>query len=106
MKKLFSFFIISLLAFLFYLPMRAVAADGEEILQDKCGQCHGDLKAAPDFSPAKYASTQWVRFFSRDKHSRKKDISGRFSKEELKAVEDYLVLHAADSDQPEAIGLR
>jgi len=106
MKRILLFFIIIVLAFLFYLPNGAVAADGEDVFHNKCGQCHGDLKAAPDFSPAKYASTQWKRFFSRDKHSRKKDISGLFSKEELHAVEKYLILHAADSDHPEAIGLR
>ncbi len=106
MKKLFPCFIVALLFFLFYLPYGAVAVDGEDVFQNKCGKCHGDLKAAPDFSPAKYASTQWERFFSRDKHSRKKDISGLFSKEELRAVQDHLVLHAADSDHPESIGIR
>ena len=106
MRKIFPIFIIVLLAFVLYLPHVAVAVDGKDVLQNKCGKCHGALKAAPDFSPAKYASTQWERFFSRDKHSRKKDISGLFTKEELRAVLNHLILHAADSDHPESIGLR
>ena len=74
----------------------------------KCGSCHKSGGEVEAFAPTKYASTQWERFFQRDKHKRKnkKDISADFNELELNAVKVYLVDHAADSDQPEAVGLR
>ena len=84
----------------------SMASDGRSIYLNKCGSCHqegGDVEA---FAPSKFASTQWRRFFNRDKHKRKKDISELFTKEELEQVKTYLVRHAADSDQPEAVGLK
>jgi len=83
-----------------------IASDGRSIYFNKCGSCHqegGDVKA---FAPSKYASTQWRRFFRRNKHKRKKDISELFTKDELEKVKTYLIRHAADSDQPEAVGLK
>ena len=59
-----------------------------------------------DDKGTKYASAQWERYFTRNKHARKKDISADFTASELESVKDYLIRHAADSDQPEAIGLR
>ncbi len=84
----------------------ASAADGKAIFLNKCGSCHKGGGEAAAFAPTKYASTQWERFFARNKHKRKKDISGDFSEADLIAVKNYLVNHAADSDQPEAVGLR
>ncbi len=82
------------------------AADGKSVYLKKCGSCHRSGGEAEVFAPTKYASTQWVRFFQRDKHKRKKDISADYTPLELEAVKNYLVDHAADSDQPEAVGLR
>ena len=81
-------------------------ADGGEVFMDKCGSCHGSGGEAPAFAPTKYASVQWQRFFERDKHARKKDISDKLSASEIAAVSAYLMQHAADSEQPEAAGLR
>ncbi len=82
------------------------ASDGKDVYLGKCGSCHRGGGEAPVFAPTKYASVQWERFFDRDKHSRKKDISGVLSADEMAAVKQYLMEHAADSDQPEAAGLR
>ncbi len=84
----------------------AFASDGKVLFQQKCGKCHKSGGEAASFAPTKYASLQWERFFERDKHARKKDISADFSSDELFAIKKYLVEHAADSDQPEAVGLR
>jgi len=84
----------------------SMASNGQNIYFNKCGSCHqkgGDVEA---FAPSKYASTQWRRFFRRNKHKRKKDISHLFTKDELELVKSYLIKHAADSDQPEAVGLK
>jgi mono/diheme cytochrome c family protein len=82
------------------------AADGKAVFLYKCGSCHKVGGEAAVFAPTKYASTQWERYFARDKHKRKKDISADYTESELNAVKRYLVNHAADSDQPEAVGLR
>jgi len=81
-------------------------AGGQDIFINKCGACHKTGGGAPVFAPTKYASRQWVRFFERNTHKRKKDISRDFTPNELQRVETYLIDHAADSDQPVAIGLR
>ena len=84
----------------------AADAEGQDIFISKCGACHKAGGEAPVFAPTKYASRQWARFFERNTHKRKKDISRDFTSTELKRVETYLIDHAADSDQPVAIGLR
>ncbi len=81
-------------------------AGGQDILISQCGACHRPGGEAPVFAPTKYASRQWGRFFERNTHKRKKDISSYFTSTELKRVKEYLINHAADSDQPVAIGLR
>ena len=82
------------------------AADGKGVFVNKCGSCHKSGGEAAAFAPTKYASTQWDRFFQRNKHKRKKDISSEVTEAEINAVKTYLINHAADSDQPEAVGLR
>lgn len=101
---------IILLFFLFFSfsigITESFAADGKSVFISKCGACHKSGGEAAVFAPTKYASTQWDRFFERDKHQRKKDISADFTADEIAAVKTYLINHAADSDQPEAVGLR
>jgi mono/diheme cytochrome c family protein len=82
------------------------ADDGKNLFIDKCGKCHRSGGEAPVFAPSKFASGQWERFFKREKHKRKKDISSQFSAEEIESIKKYLMLHAADSDKPEAVGLK
>jgi len=82
------------------------ADDGKDVFINKCGSCHKSGGEAAAFAPTKYASTQWDRFFQRNKHKRKKDISAEVTEADIAAVNVYLINHAADSDQPEAVGLR
>jgi len=82
------------------------ASNGRNIYLNKCGSCHQEGGDVEVFAPSKYASTQWRRFFRRNKHRRKKDISELFTTEEMEMVKNYLITHAADSDQPEAVGLK
>ncbi len=84
----------------------AGSTDGEDLFQSKCGQCHKSGSEVPVFAPVKYASIQWERFFKRNKHKRKKDISGVVAPGEIEAIKQYLMDHAADSDRPIAAGLR
>lgn len=78
--------------------------DGKSIFLSKCTSCHGASASA--VSPVDKVSSQWKRFFKRNKHKRKQDISGQFNADELNSVRDYLVAHASDSDQPEFAGQR
>lgn len=80
------------------------ADEGKDVFE-KCCTCHKAGGEAEVFAPTKFAARQWQRFFERDKHSRKKDISADFTATELQAVETFLRDHAADSDKPLAIGL-
>ncbi len=82
------------------------AGEGKQLFLNKCGQCHKSGGTAPTFAATKFAGLQWERFFSREKHQRKKDISHLLTSDEAKKVEQYLKDHSADSEQPEAIGLR
>ncbi len=82
------------------------AAEGKKLFIGKCGNCHKAKGEAPAFAATKYASMQWERFFERNKHERKKDITALITASELRDIEKYLIDHAADSDQPEAVGLK
>ncbi|MFO7735354.1 MAG: cytochrome c [bacterium] len=82
------------------------SGEGGRLFIQKCGQCHTEEGKAPVFAPAKYASRQWHRFFSRNLHGRKKDISDLITEKELEKIKNYLIQHAADSPKPEAAGLK
>jgi mono/diheme cytochrome c family protein len=85
---------------------QAHGADGKALFLTRCGICHKSGGEAAAFAPTKYASTQWERFFTANKHARIKDISQSVTADENVAIKDYLKSHAADSDQPEAVGLK
>ena len=106
MRKLICVLALLLLICLFNEVPVSYSAGGEDVFMTKCGACHGISGEAPSFSPVKYASTQWKRFFERDKHARKKDISNEISASDMLIIKDYLITHAADSDLPIAAGLR
>lgn len=82
------------------------AADGKAVFTTKCLQCHSGSGKGGKVQPGKYAVRQWQRFFQENRHARKLDISSRFTPAELEAAQEYLSEHAADSEKPEAAGLR
>jgi hypothetical protein len=96
-------------AFLFHagpFPAAAQGPTGRELCIEKCGSCHRKGGEARVFAPTKYAAYQWKRFFERKLHNRREDISHLFTPQELNAIKQYLVKHAADSEQPDVFGLR
>ena len=105
MKKLSLYLFMLGFFVLTWIPL-SYAADGKEVFINKCGSCHKSEGEARMFAPTKYASVQWERYFARNKHKRRKDIGSLFTEAELNAVKEYLIDHAADSEQPEAVGLR
>ena len=104
MRMVVCVFSILLLVFLFNYVISSYCDDGADIFVSKCGRCHCMNGEAPVISPVKYASTQWKRFFERNKHARRKDISKEVSNSEIDCVKQYLMDHAADSDHPIAAG--
>ncbi len=103
--KLFLMLFSSLL-FVSSLQLDAFGDSGKDLFISKCGQCHKTGGIAPVFAPTKYATAQWKRFFERNKHARKKDISNVINQSEMDRIKLYLMRHAADTSQPEASGLR
>lgn len=79
---------------------------GDNRFESKCLNCHKDKGEAPAIGPTKYASVQWIKFFERQKHNRKRDISAMVMPEDVEVIREYLVLHSADSDRPEAAGVK
>ncbi len=79
---------------------------GNKLFVNKCGQCHSGVSGiARPFAPTRYAASQWARFFKKNRHLRRKDLSSYVSKTDLDIITIYLMNHAADSDLPEASGL-
>ena len=105
MRNAYAFLSIVAIGIVICVPP-AYAADGKALFVSKCGSCHRNGGEASMFAPTKSASTQWERFFEANKHTRIKDISSLMTPDESAAIKEYLKAHAADSDQPEAIGLK
>ncbi len=66
----------------------------------KCGTCHKKGGTAPPVNPADKAAVVWKKYFMRGRHP--VDLSDEIVPEELASIIEYLMNHAADSDQPEA----
>ncbi len=104
MRRIFWLFpTVGLLCLIALTPPEA-AFDDRRLFVERCGQCHAAGKQAPVFTPIKYAGLQWERFFKRNKHKRKQDISEYVTEAEMKKIAEYLIDHASDSDRPEAVG--
>ncbi|ETR74032.1 MAG: Cytochrome c [Candidatus Magnetoglobus multicellularis str. Araruama] len=81
--------------------------DKKSLFMSKCCSCHNGSGEAKTISPSMNAVKQWKRFFKKNKHKRKyKDISAVVSEAESDAILSYLIEHAADSQKPQAFGLR
>ena len=81
--------------------------DKKTLFINKCCSCHKQGGEAIAISPSMNAIIQWKRFFKKNKHKRRyKDISAIVSEEESALILSYLIEHAADSQKPQAFGLR
>ena len=82
----------------------ARADDSGTVFVEKCGSCHKNSKKVRKFTPARYTSAQWRRFFDKNKHQRKKDIGDLITYEERDQIRMYLISHSKDSAEPDVIG--
>lgn len=87
-------------------PSVCFSRDGETLFETKCLSCHSKKGEVRVIAPVKYAAIQWERFFKKNKHRRKKEISHLMSQQERDQIRQYLVDHAADSDRPIAAGVK
>lgn len=78
---------------------------GKFLFKNRCKECHWPDKAGGDVTPIFYTQKQWESFFSKGKYLRKMDnLDKEFTAEDLGHIQQYLIEHAADSDQPETCG--
>ncbi len=103
-KNIFLIFFLTVLVLSFISETHG--GNGRDVFINKCGSCHKSGGEARIFAPTKYASSGWERFFKRNRHKKRKDISAVVTETDIAAVKIFLIDHAADSDEPEAIGLR
>ena len=77
-----------------------MAASGQSLFIEKCASCHKNGGAAAPVNPADKAAIVWDKYFKRGRHP--VALEDKMSEADLESVKDYLMKHAADSDQPEA----
>jgi TRAP-type C4-dicarboxylate transport system substrate-binding protein len=102
MKDFWILIIILILSFSFV--KLVIADDAGALFIQKCGECHKNNKKVKTFTPARYTSAQWRRFFDKNKHRRKKDISQLITSEEISDIKMYLISHSKDSVEPDVVG--
>lgn len=100
------FFLVASLVVFSTLSLSLASTPGKTQFASKCLICHKKDGEAQEIGPSKYASIQWEKFFKREKHQKRKDISSMVFPEDIAIIQEYLMRHAADSDRPEAAGLR
>jgi len=77
---------------------------GKYLYKKNCKSCHVADAEGGALTPLSKTQKQWDRFFEQDKHSKKADVWGKFSEQDLKDINQFLYDHAVDSDQPETCG--
>lgn len=77
-----------------------LAASGPALFIEKCASCHVNGGEAAPVNPADKAAIVWDKYFKRGRHP--VALEAKMSDADLEAVIDYLMKHAADSDQPAA----
>lgn len=76
----------------------AYGANAQKVFVEKCMVCHKTGGKAQPVNPSSKAAMVWAKYFSRGRHQ--VDLSKELNTEETKAVLQYLMRHAADSEQP------
>ncbi|MEZ0328406.1 MAG: hypothetical protein ABWK15_02360 [Dissulfuribacterales bacterium] len=93
-------FMVSLMASAFLMAgMDVMAAGDQDLFLSKCGSCHKKDGSAAVINPGEKAGAVWKKYFERSRHP--VDISN-ISPQDMAKIVDFLVSHAADSEQPAA----
>ena len=91
----------------------AFAADGKTLYRNNCKVCHDKGSASGVYSPLTLTQEQWKKFFTVKlvpSHQTvvhpalNKKLLECLSPDEMKAIQNFCVDHAADSEQPATCG--
>jgi cytochrome c5 len=89
------------------------AADGKALYRNNCRVCHDKGSAQGAYSPMTLTQDQWKKFFTVKlvpSHqtavhpSSNKKLLESLTPEEMKAIQNFCIDHAADSEQPATCG--
>ena len=103
-RILLNLLIFILIFYIQHAYSKELTNDDLTLFVQKCGSCHKNNKRIRSFTPNRYTSSQWHRFFDKKKHQRKKDISHIISNQELERIKIYLISHSKDSAEPDFVG--
>ena len=109
-----AFLFLSLTLSLGLLHAAGEKATGKDLYKAHCRTCHGPKGPAKELTPMTLIQEQWERFF-KDKfaatHGAIKDpafgdkpVSEAVPAEDLQKIKQFVVDHAADSEQPSTCG--
>ena len=91
----------------------AFAADGKALYRNNCKVCHDKNSPNGTYSPMTLTQDQWQKFFkvklvpshqSVVHPTVNKKLMECLSPDEMKAIQNFCVDHAADSEQPATCG--
>ncbi|MDR3763823.1 MAG: cytochrome c [Acidobacteriota bacterium] len=95
------------------LPAFLFAADGQTLFRENCKVCHGKGSKNGVYTPMSFTQDQWRRFFATKlvpSHKSAihpvthKNLLEGLTPAEMKALQNFAVDHAADSEQPATCG--
>lgn len=77
---------------------------GKFLYKKTCRSCHAAGSEGQALTPMSKTQAQWDRHFQKGTHPDKAKTLKGLSEQDLKDIQQYLINHAADSDQPETCG--
>jgi cytochrome c5 len=102
---------LALLAGVLVVP--GFAADGKTLYRNNCKVCHDKGSASGTYSPMTLTQDQWKKFFTGKlipahqsvvHPTSNKKLLESLTPDEMKAIQNFCVDHAADSEQPATCG--
>ena len=116
-KRVFFLFVLACvfaLSFAFFAmsgsTSTAQSKSGKDLYKQNCRVCHEKGSASGEYSPMSLTQDQWKNFFKNKLVPAHKQVSlpginqkllELLTPEQLKAIEKFVVDHAADSEQPQ-----
>ncbi len=93
---------------------KAKKLDPKKLFRDNCKVCHGEDSPDGQYAPMFLIQEQWEQFFDEDYVDTHKDVQwseddttkvvNKITPEELKAIRDFCIEGAADSEHPMTCG--
>lgn len=80
------------------------AKKGKYLYKKDCRTCHVEGGGAKALTPMSKTQAQWNRQFQKVTHPDQAKAWKGLSEQDIKDIQQYLINHAADSDQPETCG--